>query len=286
MNVAIIGGAGRMGRWLISHFLNQGHEVVISDIKMDEARAIAKSTGVRLAKDNIEAVKDADLTVISTPIEITPNVLLEISSKLRKSTIVLEISSLKAQIIPVLEKMAKRGVRALSIHPLFGPGVQKLAEKKMALIPVLDPSSETRLARELFPDAKMIVIDAEEHDRAMALTLSLPHFMNIIFASIIGEEDLNLLKKLSGTTFTLQLTISEGVMAEDPTLYSSIQMNNKYTVQYLERLTSRAETLKGYVAKEDRENFVQFYKDAQNAISKDTEFHKAYERMYKALEAF
>jgi len=286
LKVAIIGGAGRMGKWLVKYFLNQGHEVILSDVRLDEAKAVGKSTGAKIAKDNLEAAKNADLIVISTPIGVMPKVLQEITSELKPSTTLMEISSLKSQVVPLLEEIAKRGVKTVSVHPLFGPGVQKLAEEKIALIPVFDQSSELKLAETFFPGAEIVVVDAEEHDRAMALTLSLSHFLNIAFASVIGEEDLTVLKKLGGTTFALQLVLSEGVMSEDPGLYASIQMSNAYTVQYLNKFISRAETLKSQIAEKDVKRFLQTYTDVRSSLSKDKDFARAYERMYKALEAF
>jgi len=240
LKVAVIGGAGRMGRWFARYFHNQGHEVILSDVRQEELKAASKSTGAKIAEDNSEAVKNADLIVVSTPIDVTPKVLKETAPELKRSAAVMEISSLKFQVIPVLEKLAKQDVRTLSIHPLFGPGVQNLTEEKIALIPVSDPASELRLASNLFPGVEMIVVDAEEHDRTMALTLSLPHFLNIVFASVISEEDINVLKKLGGTTFTLQLVLSESVMTEDPELYASIQMTNAFTTKYLKKFLSRA----------------------------------------------
>ena len=285
MKVAVIGGAGRMGRWLVRHFVNQGEEVVISDIRRSEAKSVAKSTGAKVAEHNLGAVEKADLVVVSTPIEATPGVLEEISRALRPSATVMEISSLKLKVVPVLGRIAKRGVRTVSVHPLFGPGVQRLSGERVALIPVSDPGSELRSARRLFPEAEIVVVDVEEHDRAMALTLSLPHFLNIAFASIVGEEDLNMLKKLGGTTFALQLVLAEAVMTEDPDLYASIQMSNVYTTECQERFIERARILKEQIANKDVRGFQQFYADVRRSMAKDRDFAVAYERMYRALEA-
>jgi len=285
LKVAIIGGAGRMGRWLVNYFAKKGHEVTISDTKHEEAKIVAQSTGARLARNNIEAVKEAEMTILSTPIDVTPNVLREISGKIQSSAVVVEISSLKSQVLPELERMAARGVKTLSIHPLFGPGVTETAEEKIALVPVSDPSSELKLAKVIFPKAELIVVDVEEHDKSMALALSLPHFMNIVFASVIGQEDINVLKKLGGTTFALQLVLSEGVMSEDPSLYASIQMDNKFTEQILEKLLANVETLKRHIIEKDSKGFLQFFADVQTSLMKDSDFGMAYEKMYRALEA-
>jgi len=286
VNVTIIGGGGRMGRWLVRHFLSQGHNVRISDVKTEEAMAFAESVGASFSGDNPEAVEDADLTVVSTPITVAPQVLREIAPSMKEHSIVAEICSLKSHVVPVLLEMAETHVKPLSIHPLFGPGVKRLEEEKIALIPVVDPSSEIGSVNRFFPSAEVVAVEAEEHDRAMALTLSLPHFLNILFASVMSEEDLVFLKKLGGTTFTLQLALSESVMTESPELYASIQMNDEYIVRYLERFLSKAENVRDWIAGKDAESFTEFYRTAQASLSKDEDFSKSYERMYRALELF
>lgn len=285
MKVAVIGGAGRMGKWLIRYFLAQGHEVTFSDVRHDEATAVAKSTGAKLADGNLEAAKDADLVILATPIEATPEALADLAPNLPRPSSIMEISSLKTQVVPVLVKVAKRGVTVLSIHPLFGPGVQQLMGEKIALVPVVDPASELKLAKSLFPEVEIIIVDAEEHDKAMALTLSLPHFLNIVFASVAGDEDLDVLKKLGGTTFKLQLVLSESVLSEDPSLYASIQMSNTYSAHFLDKLMTNALTLRDHVTTKDLKSFLQLYRDVQALLSRDEDFATAYERMYRALGA-
>ncbi|MEM1550570.1 MAG: prephenate dehydrogenase dimerization domain-containing protein, partial [Candidatus Bathyarchaeia archaeon] len=122
-------------------------------------------------------------------------------------------------------------------------------------------------------------------DRAMALTLALTHFINIVFASIVGEEDINMLKYLSGTTFTLQFILSEAVMNEDPLLYASIQIENEYTTIYLDKLMRKVIELKNIIERKDYDAFIKFYVETRNLLSRDTDFIKAYEKMYSALSA-
>ncbi len=285
MRVAVIGGAGRMGSWFAQYFLKQGHEVIISDVRVDRAEMVAKSLGVKASKNNVEAVRMADIALISTPINVTPKVLAEISSELTCSATVIEIASLKSRVLPVLRKIAEKHVRALSIHPLFGPGLREIVGGKIALIPVCDRRNEESLAKSLFPGAEIIVVDCETHDRVMAVTLALTHFINIVFASVVGDDDINLLKRLGGTTFTLQLALSEGVMTENPMLYATIQIDNEHALNYLEKFMSKANALKEFIRKSDFEGFIEFYEATRNLISKDEDFSRAYERMYSALKS-
>ncbi|RJS67643.1 prephenate dehydrogenase/arogenate dehydrogenase family protein, partial [Candidatus Bathyarchaeota archaeon] len=193
MKVAVIGGAGKMGRWLVKHFLTQGHSVVISDLKRDEAEAFAERVGAEVAAGNLEAAEGADVVLVSVPIEITPKVLMDVAPNLKENAELVEIASLKTHIIPVLRKIAEsRCVKTVSVHPLFGPGAKKLSEERIALIPVSNLEMEVKEAGRLFPGAEIIPVDAEIHDRIMALTLSVPHFINIAFTSLLGEENLEL----------------------------------------------------------------------------------------------
>ncbi len=285
MRVAIIGGAGRMGAWFGKYFLKNGHEVIISDVRRDKAEAVASSLGARTVENNIRAVKMADLSLISTPIDVTPKVLLEISPELRESMIVAEISSLKSKVLPILRNLAKRGIKVLSLHPLFGSGAQEMVGERIALIPVRDPPLEESLVKDLFPEAEIITVDGNVHDDIMAVTLALTHFINIVFASVVGERDVQTIKQLGGTTFTLQLAISEGVMAEDPMLYASIQIDNENTIKYLERFMSKAVKLKRIIESKNFDEFIKFYQSTRESLSKDEGFVAAYERMYRALRA-
>ncbi|MEM2272679.1 MAG: prephenate dehydrogenase/arogenate dehydrogenase family protein [Candidatus Bathyarchaeia archaeon] len=285
MIVAIIGGAGRMGVWFARYFLEKGHKVIISDVRADKAKEAAKLVNAELAESNIEAAKKADLVFISTPIDATPQVLAEIIPEINKQAIVAEITSLKSKVLPVLKMAFERGIRTLSLHPLFGFGAKRLSGEKIALIPVADPIAEKELAERIFPEATIIPVDYNLHDRVMALTLSLTHFMNIIFASVISEEDINMLKCLSGTTFTLQFILSEAVMSEDPILYASIQMDNEYVITYLNKLLRRAMDLKDIIENKDHNSFIRFYMETRNSLSKDADFARAYEKMYNALGA-
>jgi len=285
MRVTIIGGAGRMGRWLVYYFSSKGYEIIISDLKLEKAKALAETAGVKLARNNVEAVKDADLIVVSTPIQVTPKVINEIKPYVKEGAIVTEISSLKSNVVETMAKIAELSVRPLSIHPLFGPGAQKLAGKKIAVIPIVNSDAEMKLAKELFPEAEIIAAGAEEHDRAMGLSLSLTHFINIVFASIVGEEDIETLKRLGGTTFTLQLTLAESVMTEEPALHVAIQMENEYASQCLDKFLSRANTIRAWITDKDKEKFTAFCNRVLGLLSKDEDFTKAYEKMYKVLEA-
>jgi len=89
---------------------------------------------------------------------------------------------------------------------------------------------------------------------------------------------------LGGTTFTLQLTLAESVMTEDPALQASIQMENKYVSNHLDNFLKKAEAVKTWITKGDKEEFIAHYTRVQSSLFQDADFQRAYERIYKALE--
>ncbi|MEM3673095.1 MAG: prephenate dehydrogenase/arogenate dehydrogenase family protein [Candidatus Bathyarchaeia archaeon] len=282
MKIAILGAAGRMGKWFTQYFAEKGYPLTISGINQEKLRALAKNYGAKVARNNQEAVEDADLTLVSVPIGKTAEVLREITPKLKQGSIVSEIASVKSGIIDVLRESSKSGVQPLSLHPLFGP-MQK-AKKKFVLVPVLNPESELAVAKRFFPDAEIVVVDAEKHDRAMAVTLSLQYFVNMAFASAIKDEDFKTLEKLSGTTFTLQQVLIGAIMMHDSELHASLHMANKYSPEYLRRFVLNAEKIRKLIESGDTEAFQNFYNEINKGLSKTLDLAAMYEKMYAILE--
>ncbi|MDD5038576.1 MAG: prephenate dehydrogenase/arogenate dehydrogenase family protein, partial [Dehalococcoidales bacterium] len=68
MRVAIIGGSGRMGKWFAKLLLKDGKEVVITGRNEPKLKEAQKELGVDVAT-NIEAVKSADVVLLSVPID-------------------------------------------------------------------------------------------------------------------------------------------------------------------------------------------------------------------------
>lgn len=283
MKVAII-GVGRMGQWFARYFTSRGDDVIVSDIDVKRAKALAKEQRVAFSASNLEATQDAELVLISVSIEATPSVISEISPYVAKGIIVAEISSVKAGVMKALRELLSHNVRPLSLHPLFGPGAKMLKGRKMAVVRIHDSKKELNLAKRLFPEAELHLIGAEEHDRLMALTLSLPHFVNLAFASALSEESISALKKFGGPSFTLQLNLAESILLDNPQLFTSIQTMNEHTVQYLDKFLRNAMTLKKAIEDGRQKEIVALFQRIKKALDKSIEEDQPYEKLYALLE--
>ena len=282
--VAIIGGAGRIGSWFTEHFTSKGLPTVIADTRMDEARAIADATSAELALSNTDAVRGVDAVLVCVPIKKTGEVISEIAPRMKKGALLAELTSVKATTLEHLRAAAQTGVKPLSIHPLFGPAADGLRGKTILVVPVMDGEEEATSAKQLFGEAEVVVVGQEEHDRAMASVLSLTYLMNMAFAGTLLEEDLLRTKKLSGTTFTVQLAVTESIIGEDPGLVSSLLTENPHTREYLDRYISQAERIRTLL-RDDPQGLQRLHGSLAGSMSRDPDFRHADERRYRAFEA-
>lgn len=287
MKVAVIGGAGNMGRWFTRYFIRRGFDITIYDVRKREAKLLSKEDGVDVAGNIRLAVEDAVIIFITTPIEETPKVIQKIFPLLVAKTIVVEISSHKEDIVKVIKKeFSRKDILFLSIHPLFGPGAQNMKGQKMVLIPIFDLKKESEVARYLFPEASFLMAEADEHDRMMAIVLSLTYFTNMIFSDVVSCENLKLLREMGGTSFTLQLTLAESILQNTPDLFSSIQLSNRYALQYLQKFLDRANELLKVVESNRRDVLLSVYSEIKEKLDADPDFKNSYKKIYDVMDYF
>ena len=280
--MAIIGGAGSMGKLFLHYFKSKGYSITISDTNQGEAEKTAEKEGVRLVGDNREAVEEADTVLISVPIEETPRVIEEVVPYMEGDALLVEISSVKGDIVKALKGIDRPDIKPLSIHPLFGPGARSLKGKRIAVVSVKDIGREADMTREIFGEAKVIPVDVEEHDRIVALTISLIYFINASLASILRGVDTSRLRDLGGPNFELQLLLCQGLLNQSPDSYERIRRANPYTDRWLSLYREGVEDLLEKIADGKATPHL---RSLQKSFKKDPSFSKAYDDLYSLLEA-
>jgi prephenate dehydrogenase len=231
--------------------VDQGHSLKLFDIEASKARAVAERYGGEYAHSFREAVSGADLVLICATTETVPGIISEVELHKGPDTIVCEIASFKTKTIPALRQSG--GVRPLSIHPMFGPEIASFKGETFAVVTVNDSSEETETAGTLFPEAKLVPLDAETHDRCMASILSLPYFMNLAFALILAEGDLALMRELAGPTFEVQISVTQSIVSESPDLIRSLINDNMFSWPLVDKFIEKAKQLSMLFKCETRE---------------------------------
>lgn len=276
-----------MGRWFAEFLLKEGEKVVITDRDRTKLLEAKQQLGVEVA-DNVEAVRNSDVVILSVPIDDLEEVVKEVSPHTRRQQVIVDITSVKALPVEIMHKYIKSGV-VLGIHPLFGPGARGIAGQNFVLTPTTE--EEKALAQKVkgyleVRGAKTTVMTPQEHDELMVIVLGLSHFIAIASADTLSSFDkFKRTMTISGVTYRVLLLLVESVISEDPELYASLQMNLPNLTEVERLFQEKVKTWAELVKKKDRRKFVEEMNNLKKRLKEeDPDFGKSYRTIYKLVE--
>ena len=242
----VIGGSGKMGGWFVRFLASQGFAVENADPDGGDC-ADWEETGA-----------GHDLIVVATP-RVTASGILKRLAEIRPSGLVFDIGSLKGPLRSGLEALVGAGVRATSVHPMFGPDVELLSGRHVVFVDV-GCEAATEEAEGLFAStmATRVRMDLDGHDRVIAFVLGLSHALNIAFFTALERsgEAAPRLADVSSATFEAQLEVARAVAGENPHMYFEIQSQNEYGAAALDELVKAARRIRDAVAAGEEDGFV------------------------------
>ncbi len=277
-----------MGQWFARFLLNEGNQVLIIGRNEEKLLPVKQQLGVEIAT-SMETVTQADVIIISVPIDGFEQVVKQIAPHTRSEQIIVDITSVKVHPVATMHQHIKKGV-VLGTHPVFGPGARSLSNQNFVLTPTSD--EETSLAQKAEQylaerGARVTLITPEEHDEMMAVVLGLSHFITIVAGdTLVSLDKFPQMKEIGGTTYRALLTLIESVFSEDPELYASLQMNLPGMAEIETLFQKSAKTWGDLVKNRDRQEFVKRMSALRDKLEKDDpDFGRAYENMYRLLES-
>jgi len=287
MKIAIIGGSGKMGKWFARFLLKEGKEVIITGRNERKLLETKQQLGVEVAT-NAEAVKNADVVLLSVPIDNFEEVVEQISPYTHQGQSIIDITSIKVSPVEMMHQHIKTGV-VLGTHPMFGPGASDIVNQNFILTPTSE--EETALAQKIRKyleerGARATTMTPNEHDEMMAVILGLSHFIAIVSAdTLLSFDRLREMEAMGGSTYKVLLTLVGSVISEDPEFYASLQMNLPQMTEIEELFHRSSEAWANIVRNKDRQEFVNRMNTLKNRLEKgDLDFKKAYENMYRLAE--
>jgi len=287
MKIAIIGGSGKMGRWFANFLLKEGEEVIITGRNQGKLVEAKRQLGVKVATD-VEAVKSADVVLLSVPIGSFGEVVEHICSYTHPEQVIVDITSIKVFPVETMHKHIKAGL-VLGAHPLFGPGARGVANQNFVLTPT--NGREEALAQKIrgyleVRGARVTLMTPQEHDEMMTVILGLSHFIALVSAdTLLNFDKLKQTEAIGGITYRVLLTLIESVVSEDPELYAALQMSLPNIAEIEELFRRRAKVWADLVKNRDRQKFVEKMNIIKSGFEKSApDFGKAYENMYKLTE--
>ncbi|MBL8628000.1 MAG: prephenate/arogenate dehydrogenase family protein [Rhodospirillaceae bacterium] len=215
-----------------------------------------------VTSDYTASVKNADLVVIATPVGTNEEIAKIIAPHLKPGAIVTDVGSVKQAVINAVAPHLPQGVHFVPAHPLAGTehsgpeaGFPELFQGRWCILtpePGCDAAAVEKVkAFWLKAGSKIEIMQAEHHDKVLAITSHLPH---LIAFTIVGTAD-DLAEDLKQEV--IQYSASgfrdfTRIAASDPVMWRDIFMNNREAVlEILQRFTEDLTALQRAIRRGD-----------------------------------
>jgi prephenate dehydrogenase len=202
-----------------------------------------------------QTVIDADLVVFCTPVDTIAAQVVEAAAHCRPGTLLTDAGSTKAAIVRDTAGRLPAGVEFVGSHPLAGSekhgpahASAKLLEGRLVIVTPSAETSDNALSRiRAFwtaLGARVQTMDADEHDRALALTSHLPHLLSSALAGILPPE----LHDLTATGFRDVTRLASG----PPALWNAIfRANQTHVLSALDRFDEQLRRFRAALTQSD-----------------------------------
>lgn len=251
----VVGGAGRMGRW-IQRFLDaQGYAAAVVDpAAPDDVDALGRKLLPR-----------ADLVICAMPPQRTATCYRE-WSRSPPAGVIADIASIKAPLVTALRELQEAGARVASLHPMFGPATTALRDADVVICDTGDDQARETVEALFRPTtAHLVRLPLEEHDRLMGDLLSLAHAVAIAFSLALPESD----HPVRSTTFQALAGLAASAVRESPEVYYEIQADNPHSLPAVERLRDAVERLVETVRERRPEAFGELMQEGRRRTRDD-----------------
>jgi cyclohexadieny/prephenate dehydrogenase len=230
-----------------------GHVAVASRTSETLTRAKALGLGDSFHADPADAVRDADLVILCTPVGVVGAVTKAIAPALKPGAIVSDVGSVKASVVAQMKPHIPKGVHFVPAHPVAGTeysgpdaAFAELFDNRWCILTPpsgTDPAAiETLAAFWRGLGANVETMSAEHHDLVLAITSHVPH---LIAYNIVGTA-----ADLETVTEGEVMKFSAGgfrdftrIASSDPTMWRDVFLNNREAVlemlgRFMEDLTA------------------------------------------------
>ena len=190
--------------------------------------------------DSSEAVKDADMVMLCSPLGTYKKIMREIGPNLKRGCILTDVGSVKGCVFDDIEIEKLLGVNLVPAHPVAGTeysgpeaGFVELFEGRWCVITPDKTASKESIKKicKLWEAAgsNVEIMDPNHHDQIMAMTSHLPHLISYTIVGTATDLEKSLVSEV--------VKYSAGgfrdftrVAASDPTMWGDIMIKNKEAV--------------------------------------------------------
>ena len=217
-----------------------------SQESLDTAMRLGIADSVTLDQD--EAVKDADLVMICSPVSTYGAIAEGIASSLKPGAIVTDVGSVKGAVVRDISPHLPKGVHLVPAHPVAGTehsgpaaGFPELFEGRWCVVTPVEGGDQRAVDKVAgfwrAAGSDVEFMEPDHHDQVMAMTSHLPHLIAYTIVGTATDLEKSLMNeviKYSAGGFRDFTRIA----ASDPTMWRDVFLNNKDAVlEMLQRFT-------------------------------------------------
>jgi prephenate dehydrogenase/chorismate mutase/prephenate dehydrogenase len=248
--VTIIGGRGRMGNFFAEQLLANGHQV--------------NTLGQEDWDDADQLLGQAELVIVSVPIEYTVDVIKRAAKYLSSTTALCDITSIKS--LPLQAMLTHHSGSVMGLHPMFGPSVKSFSGQKIVVCPGRnDESFQWLLDLMQKQGGELITCTPEEHDQMMIFIQATQHFYRLSLGIFLAQANINLERSLlmSSPSYRQEIEIIKRLFRQNPSLCVDIMLATEERCQAIHSLANTYSRLAKLVVNKDREALMQEFVEAK-----------------------
>ena len=249
---------------------NIAKEINAYDKSKEVTSYLAKNFKFKICDNIKEAVNNADLVIISSPLSSYKEILSQIQSNLKKGSILTDTGSAKKEINKIIKKSSLSDVTWIASHPIAGTeysgpqsGFAELFEKRWCILSADENTDKKEITKleKFWIDlgSKIKVMSFEHHDYILSLTSHLPHAVaySIVKTAISNDNKFkdDVIQYSAGG-----LRDFTRIAASDPLMWKDIFIDNSENIlKVLDNYSKNLDEIKNAIKNKDSKKLLEIF---------------------------
>lgn len=233
MTIGIV-GFGSFGK-LAGKILSQYFPVQVYDPYVSE-KDLSFLSGCRLV--SLKEVCRCHIIIIAVPIQVFEQTIIDMLPHVKRDAIIIDVCSVKIIPAQIMKKYLPSSLTIIGTHPLFGPqsASDSLHGLKTVITPIQGNADKVITFIKNSLNLEVILTTPEDHDKEMAITQALLHWMAKGMTHMEPYDD-----RMATKSFMQMKSAFDMVKYDSQDVYNTIEKYNPYAQnirkKYLDILT-------------------------------------------------
>ncbi len=249
---------------------NIAKEINAYDKSKEVSSYLAKNFKFKICNNITEAVNNADLVIISSPLSSYKEILSQIQSNLKKGSILTDTGSAKKEINKIIKETNLSDVTWIASHPIAGTeysgpqsGFAELFEKRWCILSAEENTDKKEISKlkKFWEDlgSKIKVMSFEHHDYVLSLTSHLPHAVAYSIVKTAISDD-NKFKDDVIQYSAGGLRDFTRIAASDPLMWKDIFIDNSENIlKVLDNYSKNLDEIKSAIKNKDSKKLLEIF---------------------------